>query len=275
MLAGTFGLRGSAMAQRELVFDAERSELKCTRLTPCSDGCSEGAMCVVPPTAEEGVCVVTEAIVCCDMDADCSIAPTGASRGACAHFMHPTEGTIGICLPPTARIDTHYCSDDSADRLRACHLGSDDRLVPWPRGDCDRDGVRNEDDACVCTAGVRPRAGCPASSEPDGGPSHITDGGSSPADASMIVPDGGVGERDARGDFADASDEPRTPPDFAEPTPLPSGHSFRGGGGCACDGTRVPQAGWWPRTAAGMLLLALALRARSSSRRRVPVASRR
>ena len=131
---------------------------------------------------------------------------------------------FGLCRDPgycndadyLTRVDCWYAADDAAPRDDAAE------------GDCDGDGVPNDEEASAAAA-------CVPNEDPDAGPLGDPDAGSDAGSAP--APDGGLAP-DAGGDRGDAA---AALIDGGPPTP-----SFGGGGGCRCrSSATAPAAGSW------------------------------
>ena len=144
--------------------------------------------------------------------------------GPCGTIATPDD--YGFCEDP------RYCGGLGWEFSRrvACIEGEDGFPVTPDEGDCDGDGVRNDDDPAPCVPRMNVDAGVPDAGAPPG-----EDGGAAPADAGAPPgEDGGAAPMDAG-----------APP--VEPR-------FGGGGGCRCDAVAPGAPALWP-----LLLVAAAL----------------
>lgn len=180
----------------------------CDATTDCGPGraCVElegvGSRCIDPETE----------IVCVPGSAGCDGCPmnmtTGADPEEC-RVVVLAEGTYSLCLYSPSLVCLAENTFDF-DALLCLSIVENDPSIA--EGDCDRDGVPNAEDTCLC--------------EPGTGPSCST----------LPPRDGGGGELDAGAPDAAARDAGA--PDAAESPdgapPLSVLPEFRGGGGCAC-----------------------------------------
>lgn len=263
-LAAVLVLPGVALAgPGVVVYDEETETIECQALATCSDGTCDSDLypsCLELPGTGTSYCTSadgysTQVLCCTGTDTECCASATGvcttAGEGCRLGFpeFHDTTGEPAyLCkgfercsIGDTPRETLKNCvSYESAEGVVATDL---------PKGDCDRDGVRNVSDCCTC--------GCPcedASCTPEHG-GCAADGG---VDAGMTRPDGGptTGRDGGPSDDAGAPNEDGGPGGFDAGDTGEAG--FAGDGGCRT----IPGAPAGPLASALILLAVLGLRRR-------------
>ncbi len=226
---------GDASTVRDATCDA----LTCPPGRVCVSFGSRIARCIDP--AFEIVCVKGSGCDCpldgrgADPEACRVVALQGEEHSLC--FYHPGL----VCLASaTFRFDPAACLPPTFDEPSI-------RL-----GDCDRDGVPNQEDACLC--------------EDDTAPTCAP----MPLDAGVAAPDAGT-DADGGGAIDAASSIDAGSP--AAPPGGTNGPRFGGGGGCVCEASGARR-GVPAGIAAGLALLIGAARRRRGERRPTPRARR-
>ncbi|RLB47546.1 MAG: hypothetical protein DRJ42_25185 [Deltaproteobacteria bacterium] len=231
----------AAQYSRAMELHLRSAGFSCQAIDTCSAGgtCDGGRACELfyPAISAEHryACVnLGTTPVCCD---DLGACPTraGFDPPTCLHLSGLEASTLeGVCVYDI----NDWCPDAAMlteEDVLQCFTHDGDRAETFGRGDCDEDGIRNEDEdagqLCMVPpsdAGTPPSDAGPAdASPPEDGAVDPDEDAATASDSGRPTPDTGARDRDTgptRRGGGDGGD------DFPSAT-----SDFRGTGGCTCD----------------------------------------